>query len=858
MSVAAPRLFSLLVPRRNDPELPQLPVSLAHSRPSVPGGVEPGDQQACCAMCYVLGVSGAIMAAGHVGACPYICPPEPCSKCAGPQGASNMCNLCGEVREQALVLGSVACSVIAMEPEKPLLGHILVACGGLPAEAAAMVVASAIVKPIEGDERVFVKTYTRGILAGVNLVSRENPDAGTYLSFALRPSALDPNSNRSFQRLRSEISTVGLPNVRYRSGVLAGPVAAAAGNDFDAQVNAQLAALPRTVSQPIGVGQPQMQRQRLLDDGPPELFEEYAPPQPQRQQQAAAVQPQRQQQAPAVQPRPQRQQQAAGVQPQRQQQAPAVQPQPQRQPVANDGPPELFEEFVPPHAQRQQQAAAVQPQPQQQQQAAAAGAQPSLQYLQPAGAAQLQNQRQEPGWMQQQQRFQQHMHPPQVQQAAMHAPYDLGYAQRQNQLLVGQGPVVLPAHAQQYYQPMQNQQLATQQAQQQHALVWQAAQQQQAMHGLRQQQPGLLQFPLAGAQQDPLAAYYQHAWAQQQPGGGAQPIPVWRAQGAPLVQNLPGPHAGPGGMGPGLNPFASGYGSEVLASLPPGLEYSVCLPDLMIVGKWGTMLAAYQFVLGETRGKTVKVTAETRHPLSALNAKVSKKVSDPFQSSLSTDSVGAQCSLIRPSGDLLLNLGAMVDCYREWSFAFVVYALPLAEGNLRPDRFPMNFGATADIVKEMVALAKRLNIDVALVVRVQHAISVRNVLAIVKPNDAGVLFDPLSVASPQFGSELSFLLEVRARAATQTRPQQHQQLQQQAWGDRQQRAGAEPERRRQRVGPPVPAPPGELCRKFRAGQPCFMTPCLYVHSCIQCGAVVPSADTAAHLASHPGRGQPRP
>ena len=247
-----------------------------------------------------------------------------------------------------------------------------------------------------------------------------------------------------------------------------------------------------------------------------------------------------------------------------------------------------------------------------------------------------------------------------------------------------------------------------------------------------------------------------------------------------------------------------------------------------------------------------------------------KPRSRPFDIPYATNVLSEQYVFISDEPIQISQREHILVCFVQTCIAWSHYILPLTGND--PRRLPVHVGQMSQVLANIREVASMFGTSEAVVLRVCHFISVRNITSCLNPGDTITLQDPLDVSTNFFQAALAkFIADNRARTNA---PQQQQGYRRPLAldGDPPARQAAALQRQRhnfrnavavapvaQPVLPPVAVPATRndqvgRCNKFWWGQPCFIhragQPCPYRHVCRTCGVVVTAAEAVAHLQSH--------
>jgi hypothetical protein len=292
------------------------------------------------------------------------------------------------------------------------------------------------------------------------------------------------------------------------------------------------------------------------------------------------------------------------------------------------------------------------------------------------------------------------------------------------------------------------------------------------------------------------------------------------------------------------------------------------------LGKSATIAGAHNTWLRKnTFSQSIKIQSFPR----GADSVDGKARSRPFDIPYASNSLLEQYVFISDEPIQISQREHILVCFVQTCIAWSFYILPLTGND--PRRLPVHVGQMSQVLANIRELASVFGTTEAVVLRVCHFISVRNITSCLNPGDTITLQDPLDVSTNYFQAALAkFMADNRGRVYA---PQQQGYRRPLALdGDPPARQGAAPQRQRPNnfrggvavaavvpvVHPPVPeagvvAPIAVVrndlagrCNKFWWGHPCFVhrmgQPCPYRHMCKTCGLVVTAAEAAAHLQSH--------
>jgi hypothetical protein len=293
------------------------------------------------------------------------------------------------------------------------------------------------------------------------------------------------------------------------------------------------------------------------------------------------------------------------------------------------------------------------------------------------------------------------------------------------------------------------------------------------------------------------------------------------------------------------------------------------------LGKSATIAGAHNTWLRKnTFSQSIKIQSFPR----GADSVDGKARSRPFDIPYASNSLLEQYVFISDEPIQISQREHILVCFVQTCIAWSFYILPLTGND--PRRLPVHVGQMSQVLANIRELASMFGTTEAVVLRVCHFISVRNITSCLNPGDTITLQDPLDVSTNYFQAALAkFIADNRGRVYA---PQQQQGYRRPLAldGDPPARQGAAPQRQRPNnfrggaavaavvpvAHPPVPGAGMVVpvavarndlvgrCNKFWWGQPCFVhrmgRPCPYRHICKTCGLVVTAAEAAAHLQSH--------
>jgi hypothetical protein len=327
-------------------------------------------------------------------------------------------------------------------------------------------------------------------------------------------------------------------------------------------------------------------------------------------------------------------------------------------------------------------------------------------------------------------------------------------------------------------------------------------------------------------------------------------------------------------------------GPALSASLIPGLDlnifglqdFSYFPPTFSMNSASAAQLGKFATIAGATNTWTrraadsfpLKIQSYPRGNVDGADGKPRSRVFDiPY----ATNTTSEQYVFITDEPTQLIQRENILECFIGNCRAWSQYILPLVGGD--PRRMPVFVGSLKDVLANIHHLALGFGTQECVVLRVCHLISVQNISSCLTPGDAHTLLNPLDISSNYFqGALTKMITENRSRL-----PPAHQQQGRRPLAG----VGVAPARQeggghlRGREIPAAPAPqgpagnrggggavpqvdsllpaPGGSCRRFWYGEVCSFIqlngqPCRFRHCCRTCRAVVPPAETAAHLRSH--------
>ncbi len=289
------------------------------------------------------------------------------------------------------------------------------------------------------------------------------------------------------------------------------------------------------------------------------------------------------------------------------------------------------------------------------------------------------------------------------------------------------------------------------------------------------------------------------------------------------------------------------------------------------LGKSATIAGAHNTWLRKnTFSQSIKIQSFPR----GADSVDGKARSRPFDIPYASNSLFEQYVFISDEPIQISQREHILVCFVQTCIAWSFYILPLTGND--PRRLPVHVGQMSQVLANIRELASMFGTTEAVVLRVCHFISVRNITSCLNPGDTITLQDPLDVSTNYFQAALAkFIADSRGRVYA---PQQQQGYRRPLAmdGDAPARQGAAPQRQRPNnfrggvavaaVTPgaqaPVPAAAVPMarndqtgrCNKFWWGQSCFIhrtgQPCPYRHLCKTCGVIVTAAEAVAHLQSH--------
>jgi hypothetical protein len=306
------------------------------------------------------------------------------------------------------------------------------------------------------------------------------------------------------------------------------------------------------------------------------------------------------------------------------------------------------------------------------------------------------------------------------------------------------------------------------------------------------------------------------------------------------------------------------------------------LPDFAYFPPTSSMNAAHAAQLGKFGTIAGASNTWTRRTADSFQLKVqayprgnadgdSKPRSRIFDIPYASNVISEQYPFITDEPAQLIQRENILECFLGNSRAWAQYILPLVGGD--PRRMPVFNGSLKDVLANIHHLALGFGTQECIVLRVCHLISVQNIASCLTPGDAHTLLHPLDISSNYFQGALTKMISEQARnRGHQGQQQQGVRRQLPVDGDAPARQGGGGRQRPNNAPAPPPAqgnrvgggplqnndvaqPPPGCCRRFWFGEACTYTqqngqPCRYRHYCRTCQAVVPPAETAAHLRSH--------
>jgi hypothetical protein len=286
------------------------------------------------------------------------------------------------------------------------------------------------------------------------------------------------------------------------------------------------------------------------------------------------------------------------------------------------------------------------------------------------------------------------------------------------------------------------------------------------------------------------------------------------------------------------------------------------------LGKSATVAGAHNTWL---RKNTLSLSVKIQSFPRGADSVDGKPRSRPFDIPYATNVLSEQYVFISDEPIQISQREHILVCFVQTCIAWSHYILPLTGND--PRKLPFHVGQMSQVLANIREVASMFGTSEAVVLRVCHFISVRNIASCLNPGDTITLQDPLDVSTNFFQAALAkFIADNRARTNA---PQQQQQGYRRPLaldGDPPARQAAAPQRQRHNfrnavavaavvpVVQPIGAVPAARndqvgrCNKFWWGQPCFVhragQPCHYRHVCKTCGVVVTAAEAVVHLQSH--------
>ncbi len=289
------------------------------------------------------------------------------------------------------------------------------------------------------------------------------------------------------------------------------------------------------------------------------------------------------------------------------------------------------------------------------------------------------------------------------------------------------------------------------------------------------------------------------------------------------------------------------------------------------LGKSATVAGAHNTWL---RKNTLSLSVKIQSFPRGADSVDGKPRSRPFDIPYATNVLSEQYVFISNEPIQISQREHILACFVQTCIAWSHYILPLTGND--PRRLPVHVGQLSQVLANIREVASMFGTTEAVVLRVCHFISVRNIASCLNPGDTITLQDPLDVSTNFFQAALAkFIADNSARVIA---PQQQQGYRRPLAldGDPPARQGAAPQRQRHNntrngvVGAAVvpvaqslaPAAAALVarndlvgrCNKFWWGQPCFIhragQACPYRHVCKTCGVTVTAAEAVAHLQSH--------
>jgi hypothetical protein len=385
---------------------------------------------------------------------------------------------------------------------------------------------------------------------------------------------------------------------------------------------------------------------------------------------------------------------------------------------------------------------------------------------------------------------------------------------------------------------------------------------------LQLQQQLTQQLQQLQAQQQQFFQYQQQVNASHTRLQQSQQVFVPVVQPQPIIQPVIEQQGGPPLSAP-LNILGFGqnmFGLQDFSFFPP--TFTMNAASAAQLGKFATIAGATNtWTRRAADSFSLKIQSYPRGNVDGVDGKPRSRVFDiPYAS----NTVSEQYVFITDAPAQLIQRENILECFIGNCRTWAQYILPLVGGDSR--RMPVFVGSLKDVVANIHHLALGFGTQECVVLRVCHLISVQNIASCLTPGDAHTLLNPLDISSNYFQGALTKMIsENRSRL-----PPAHQQQ-----GGRRPLAvdGVAPARQesggRQRsreipaasvLGPAGNrggggandsslSAPGGSCRRFWYGEACSYIqpngqPCRYRHCCRTCQAVVPPAETAAHLRSH--------
>jgi hypothetical protein len=319
--------------------------------------------------------------------------------------------------------------------------------------------------------------------------------------------------------------------------------------------------------------------------------------------------------------------------------------------------------------------------------------------------------------------------------------------------------------------------------------------------------------------------------------------------------------------GPAFNGVAQNtFGSPDFEFFPP--TFSMNSASAAQLGKFATLAGASNTWTRRVADSfQLKVQAYPRGNVDGTDSKPRSRIFDiPYSSNV----VSEQYVFITDEPAQLIQRENILECFVGNCRAWAHYILPLVGGD--PRRMPVFTGSLRDVLANIHHLALGFGTQECIVLRVCHLISVQNIASCLTPGDAHTLLHPLDISSNYFQGALTKMISEQVRnRAHMGQQQQGVRRQLPVDGDAPARQGGGGRQRLNNAPAPPPAqgnragggplqndsaqPAPGCCRRFWFGEACSFTfqngqPCRYRHCCRTCHAVVPPAETAAHLRSH--------